>query len=286
MLINALVPPPLPPVPDDVTPAQQYAIAGGANRSRVGQPIPLVIGKHRVALDLAANRYPSFEGGESYYYGVYNAGLCPDATITNLKIGDTLVTDYSDIETEYSDDTGALDLFPTNVDTVSVNQNLVDKSQEVIQTTSTDTTQIAVDITYTAFHTNSKGKLRYSAMDMIMEYRLTGSTGGWSALVGATNIVTLGGDNPTPVRKTYTKKVTKGQYDIRIVRLSNNTENSSNTTLNFTWNTLRSFQPDTGDYDKQRRIAIKYKATNSLNGTLSEVNALISNKCITWDGTN
>jgi len=124
MVVNAILPPPSP----DLGNAQggnespTYSLNGGANRARLMQPMPLVIGSHRIVPDLGAREYTEFEGKDQYLYAVYNYGLS-DMVLSDHRIGDTPLANFADIETEQVVG-GNIDLFPANVDTLNVGVSL------------------------------------------------------------------------------------------------------------------------------------------------------------------
>ncbi len=120
MMVNAILPPPSPELDnaqgDDESPT--YSLGGGGNRARVMQPMPLVVGQHRIFPDLGAREYTEFEGKDQYLYGVYNYGLS-DMTLSDHRIGDTPLLNYSDVDFEQVVG-GQINLFPENVDTLAV----------------------------------------------------------------------------------------------------------------------------------------------------------------------
>ena len=105
LLINALIPPPKPELNDASGRSQSisptYALTGGSNRARPHEPLPLVLGTHRIYPDMGARPYTEFEGEDQYLYQVFNFGLS-DIDLSDIRIGTTPITDYSDVEIEGS----------------------------------------------------------------------------------------------------------------------------------------------------------------------------------------
>ena len=119
LLVNALVPPRLPDAPGTAAPAAPiYTLTGVANRARPYEPLPLVLGTHRIYPDIAAAQYTEFEGAEQYLSATFHFGL-GSLEITDLRIGGDPISSFADLTTEWSDAAGNLSLVSGNVDTTA-----------------------------------------------------------------------------------------------------------------------------------------------------------------------
>jgi len=152
-----------------------YALAGGSNRARPFEPMPLVFGLHRIYPDLGARFYTEFAGEDQILYGVFHFGLS-DVVLSEFRIGDTLLTDFTGVETQESDATGALTLFPANVDTVAGGA-LTAAAGWITRTSSLNATALAIDITGYLMYAGDDG-LRTRSADIEMEYKAVAS-GTW-----------------------------------------------------------------------------------------------------------
>ncbi len=118
LLINALIPPPKLDLNDasgrNQSVSSTYALNGGSNRARLHEPLPLVLGTHRIYPDVGAKPYTEFEGEDQYLYQVFNFGLA-DIALTDIRIGTTPITDYSDVEMEESGGSNLL-IYPNEFD--------------------------------------------------------------------------------------------------------------------------------------------------------------------------
>ena len=109
LLMNALIPPPgLPGLgigggSKQAEESQMYAISGQNNSVRKYGYVPKVYGTHRVYPIIAANPYTEIEADPGtgnlvqFYYGIFDFGYGP-LEISDIKIGDTPISNYSDYE--------------------------------------------------------------------------------------------------------------------------------------------------------------------------------------------
>lgn len=302
-LVNELYPPPEPEHDDDAGPSPTYSLTRSGNRARKHQPMPLILGRHRVYPDLDMQPYTEFDGEDMYLYQVFNFGLS-DLVLTDFKIGDSaLASDANTIDGEYRDVVidesgadGAITLFPANVDTLSVGLVLPEDASWLQQTSSAGSTGLAVDIVGTLYYVQDDGDLGTLFFGMELQYRAVGDSA-WSVLAEevpvAPGIVTaddegtvvlVNGDR-TPVRRSFKVDVPAGQYEVR-VRRNPRYEYSEKWVTDIYWSSLRSYQPDTNDYTGQKRVGVRIKASGQLNGAIDTCSALASARCEAWNGAS
>ncbi len=282
MLVNSLVPPPQPHLPqfNQDNPSPTYSLSGGANRARPFEPMPLLLGTHRIFPDLGAREYTEFEGEDQYLMQVFNFGLS-DLNLSDFRIGNTPLTEYNDIISETSGADGALDLFPGNVDTISGGslENPDGGTHWVTRTGSINATALAVDLTLTLYRAGDRG-IESHSVTIAIEYRLVGAPS-WTATPGE---VILSNDTRKPLRKTWYWQVSSGQYEVRCRKLSTDESDERNTAI-VNWSVLRTYQPDSADYSGQLRYAMKIRASGQLNGRVDRLSALGRSKCEVWNGS-
>jgi hypothetical protein len=109
LLLNSLIPPPELPGLDglgglDSKESQMYAITGQSNQIKKFGIVPKVYGTHKMFPAIAANPYtelrsdPNNDSGLiQYFVGVYDFGIGP-LDVRNLKIGDTLISNFTEVE--------------------------------------------------------------------------------------------------------------------------------------------------------------------------------------------
>lgn len=286
MLVNAIAPLPAPNLTqasgrlDNSSPT--YSLSGGSNRARPFEPLPLVLGQHRMFPDLGAKPYTEFEGDDQYLYQVFHFGLS-DMVLSDFRIGNTPTASYQDVTIEESGADGALTLFPANVDSLA--GAVLDYGADyTVRTSSADTTALAVELTGSLFNgATGDGSIIGTTCALEIEYRTVGS-GAWLPFVGGSSSVTLSNASRKPLRITYWLAVAAGQYEVRLKRTTV-VDASPLVVREITWSQLRSYQPDTADYTGQKRIAIKIKASGQLQGALEQFNAIASARCEAWNGS-
>jgi len=76
-VINALVPlqtPNLGGAGSTASPGSVYNVSASANQARLGQPIPVIYGRHRVFPDYACQPYIEYRDNDQYFHAVYCIG--------------------------------------------------------------------------------------------------------------------------------------------------------------------------------------------------------------------
>ncbi len=329
-----------------------YSIAGIQNRARPYQPLPMVLGTHKMVPDYAARPYTEFEGEDQYLYAIFHFGLeAPAQWISDLKLGDTPLANYDSVTTQWGDAQGRTPLVWGNVDSLA--GALLTSASYTTRTSSTGALSLAIDIEGQLFRAGDRG-IEAAAVTLECSYRKVGdvpwlpffesgfvlatsywsegySDGGtWRQVSFDTNLaagahtegaatggsVPIGGDsggwqllywsyityasaaaagfstpNPwvagtnsefqilqngttKPVRTTYRRTVASGQYEVRMRRSA--VSGDSRVTDVMTWTVLRTYQADSGTYTGQTRLAVKVKATGQLNGTIDNLNAIVT----------
>lgn len=96
--------------------------------------------------------------------------------------------------------------------------------------------------------------------------------------------VRITGARQDPTRRTVGWSVAKGQYEVRVWKVSADIKNSreSNETA---VNQILAYQTDEADYTGQQRLALRIKATDQLNGAVDEFNAIAQVYCPVWNGS-
>lgn len=110
--INALLPTPQPDQPPQPSPT--YTLQAQGNQARIEQAIPVQYGRLLVYPDLAAQPYTEFAGNEQYVYQLLCVGA-GEYDIEEVRIEDTEISAFSEIETEIVLPDDPVTLFPTQV---------------------------------------------------------------------------------------------------------------------------------------------------------------------------
>ncbi len=273
LIINALFPVRLPEAPQLTSPDPVYSLTGGANRARLYEPMPLVLGRHRIFPDLAAAEYTEFRGGEQYLFQAFHFGL-GDIDIEDIASGSTELSSYEEATVQRAGADGRLTLVAGNVDTVS-GADLEDTGW-IERMTGANTSRIGIDLVAQLFSIDDAGET--GAAEVTIQVR-------WSkpGTAAQTRTVTLENDDQAPYRRTLSYNIGSGTWTVRVRRTSEKSD-SARTRDDVTWAALRSYQPDEADYTGQNRMAVRIRASGQLQGRLDRVSAIVHQKVPVWQG--
>ncbi len=275
MAVNALMPLPK----NDLSRASgeaaspTYSLSGSSNRARRYEPLPLAIGTHRMFPDAACASYTLFEGDDQYLYAAYNFGF-GDLQITDLRIGDTPLTDYQDVTTLLQVG-GMPSLVHGNVDTLDGGP-LTHAAGAIARTTGLNTTRIDVDLQFVLFTAGSSG-LASATVQVDLEYRAVGGSSWLGLPPGGVARVTYSGASRTTVRKTISRNVAAGQYEVRITKVTADSTDDR-VTCDVAVTGIRSFQTASGSFEGQYILGLKIRASGQLNGVVSQLSGLVSHR--------
>ena len=291
-LVNTLLPPPQPPRPQQLaelaSPSPTYSLTAQGNRARIGQPIPVIYGRHIVFPDFAAQPYTEFAGNEQYLYQLFVIGQ-GEYAIEAIRIDDTPVANFAEITTEIVPPGGALTLFPANVVTsteVSGQEAAYNVTLGPFAATapSVNADQIAIDVAAPAglFYANDDGTLGAKSVSFRVEARPIDDAGAplgaWTTLGNET----ITAATNTPQRRSYRYGVAPGRYEVRLTR-TDPKDTSSRAGHTLTWTGLRAYLTDATDYGDVTLLAMRARATNNLSAQASRrVNCIVTRKLPTW----
>ena len=320
-----------------------YSLAGGQNRSRPYESMPIIMGKHRHVPDSGAKPFTEYHGEDQYLYQIFHLGLST-ADRSDWKVGTNSISNYKDWSWRYPNSQGKIPDFPGNVDSTS-GAVLENAAGWIVRTTSSNTYRIGVDIEGTLYYANNGGGLDATSVQLRVQYRESGSgnwrepsyvsisgsgfvsghyenysvwvesgdwgwTTGWTSdgdggsyygeyygwvdtshwetrtrfVNGTGGVVIISGASQAPRRATLFIDVPTGTYDVRVIR---DTGDSTDARLQnkTSWSTLRSYQLDTASYVGQIRQGITIRASEQLNGAISQMSYLADAYAYHWNGS-
>lgn len=301
LAITALIPPPTPKgLGGGGDPFNQLSsITGTSNQASPYGVIPCVVGKMRFFPPHAALPYTETLGDDQYLRMLLDLGY-GDLDISDIKIGETDIASYDDVETEIST---SPTLFSQDVFELSVTAELDDQGNTATRTTQSATTEISLDLVglQGVFGVDSKGRTVTGYIDFDIQYRKTG-TSTWTDLASASGVTFGGGITSTGgagirirsgARKTYRGgvrwKVASGQYDVKVTRTDQDFSGAVDHNSVFDaiqWTVLRSFSPQVPSTTGTLKLAVRIKATDQLNGIVQNLSVLAAQKIPQWDKDN
>ena len=261
-----------------------YSLAGGSNRARPYESMPVVMGTMRFFPDAASKPYTEYEGNEQFLYQIFNLGLS-DLSNSAWQIGTSPITDFQDYTWYPPDSSGRINEFPANVDTLA-GASLTAESSWVTRTSSINSYRLGIDILTTLYYANNSGALDSTSVSITIQHRLVGSST-WidSSVDGeSSNTIVLSGASQTAMRKSFFISVANGAYDVRVLR--NTADTTDSRTQNKTnWDVLRSYQADTATYIGQHRMGLKVRASEQLSGSIQQMSVMSIASANYWNGS-
>ena len=298
LLINALLPPPMPKMPHFGGFQRLNSFTGTGNHAGPYQPIPLVLGETQFFPPHAALPYTETSGTDQYLRMLLDLGS-GDIAVSNILIGSTPIANYTDVEYEISTTPS---LFSDSIFEANVAATLSDRGV-AINTTTTATDEIGVDIDFGAglFGVDSNGNTVSPVCVLYVEYSPAGANT-WSSACNGTNLTitttacvaaaansvpnigptgdvqgkqfNVTGGARSNLRIGLRWKVANGQYDVRVTRwgvLWNNATATGQVGTTTTWSILRSIRYTNPSTTGTLKLALRIKATDQLNQTISNL---------------
>lgn len=118
-LVNAVIPPPKPPpIANSAAASPTYSLQAQGNSARLDAPIPVQYGRMLAFPDFAAAPWTHYADNEQYLHQVLLLGQ-GYFDIESIRVGDTEISNFPEIEIEIVEPGGAVSLFHTVVATAS-----------------------------------------------------------------------------------------------------------------------------------------------------------------------
>ncbi|OFV47367.1 host specificity factor TipJ family phage tail protein, partial [Oligella sp. HMSC09E12] len=185
LLISAVLPP-IKPAQMGAKEKEQsptYGISAGRNQMSPYSPMTVVFGKHKLVPYLASKPYTTFVGDDQYLSQAFHLGVQPGIDISQIKIGETIIGNYREVEIQRSLADGGLTLVSGNVDTIE-GFEFTQPDGWTLRTSPADTEFIDVDLTANLYNIANDGKERDEEVTVEAQYRKQGTTQ-WLPLGGS-----------------------------------------------------------------------------------------------------
>ncbi len=285
LLLNAIAPPAAPRFQLTQKQSPTLFIQGAQNKSAPFSRVPKVLGQHRYVPLLGASPYTETVGGDQYLRMLFVWGYGP-LEITDIKIGETPITDFTDveIETRQGYDTDApLTLYTNSVVQNNLQVALTNAAGYLTRTTDTDATAISVDITFPQglFQINDSNVKVAAAVEVSVDYAPAGS-GAWTS---AGSISVTAEQSATLLKGLQFSVPAAGQYDVRLMRV---TPDSASDLVydDVVWTALRTIRSSAPvNMTGLAMTALRIKATDQLNGVIDRLNGVVQSIVPDWNGT-
>ena len=286
-----------PAIPRDTTAAANsvYTLRGQTNRFRPNEPIEVSYGQVRHWPTFIARPYSEYVGNEQYQYSLFCVGQ-GYLDITATQLDDTATGDFAEVQIEVCPPGTPVTLVESAVITSLevANIELLGPNEALYEGVSGPFTlnpweqpvhRIAVDVTFPQglySVDKEKGKIKSLSVSLLFEYRSIDTAGAplgsWTTIVSTT---VSRADN-TPQRMTFSAVVPSGRYEVRGSRVSNNPGGIRKISQT-RWETVKGYAQNVGNFGNVTVIAMRAKATNSLNDNSNKAfNVIATRKLPTW----
>lgn len=288
MAVNALFPAAPPSVSDTESSGRSnaFALTGASNTMDPFGPVPSVYGRMRVWPRFAAVPYTEYVGSDQYLRLLFCVGYGP-LDIDDLKIGETDLDEFEDVDVEilegYDDDNDPT-LYPGQVfqDQLSVE---LEAGEDNERTTADNIDVIQVDISFPngVYRVNQDtGKFEETRIGVDIDYRAVGS-GTWLDLDSYDKEVKW----KKPKTLGFTKKVTRGQYEVRVTKTSGDSEIPERI-RDAVWVSLKGLRNEKPIFFHKplALIALRIKASGQLNNVIDSFNCMATSRVNSWNGSS
>lgn len=281
LLINALF-----PVDTQKNKGTVYSIGGNQNLAAKYEPIPFLQGRMRIYPRYAASAYTEIAGDDQFLTVMFEIGYGP-LDITDPKIGDTPISAFRDVQMEigygYPDDPPSK-LYPSQVIQTDYNIELKAVDGPTVRATSERCTGWSADLVAPngISKTKKDGTMVSFDVDLMVEQSVAYAED-WQPV----QTVRFTAAKNKTMRRKVERTGLDGQYDIRVRRVSADTDDLPNIVSGTGLSALRSYRdrPPVSFGKPSARITLRIKATSQLSGMIDNFNVVATKRGKAWDGT-
>lgn len=270
-------------------PSPTYSLNAQGNSARIGQPIPVIYGRHQVFPDFAAQPYVDYAGNEQFLYQLFCIGQ-GEYDIEAIRIEDTAISSFPEITYEIVPPGGTVTLFP-----VSVTTSTEVSGQEALTSTTLGPftanaagsicNKLAIDVVMSRglYYSNDSGGLSAVSVSWTVEARqiddVDAPIGSWFTLGNES----VSAATTTPQRQSYQYGVADGRYQVRLTRIDTK-QTASRYGHELDWSGLRAYLPGTQTYGNVTMAAMRLRASNSLSMQASrKINFIVTRRLQSWN---
>lgn len=304
VLINTVIPAPKPSMPSlnwggsgsAPAPSPTYSLQAQGNQGRLGQPIPVIYGRHLIFPDLAAEPYQDYVGGEQYLYQLHVIGQ-GEYAVEQIRIEDTPIASFEEVQTQIVPPGGEVTLFEPDVITAAeiagqelVAPNLVASGDDgyigpfTANPVDTSAGALGIDVVMPRglYYANDGGALDSRTVQWRVDARLIDENGDplaeWSVLGNESRTAATN----SAIRLSYRYPVSPGRYEVRLKRLDNK-DTAERAGHEIRWAALRAYLTGQPDFGTVTLLAVKMRATDNLTQRSSRmINVIATRKLPVW----
>lgn len=300
--LNSLMP--TPQTPKSQSAQSRYKINGWQNEVTVDEPVPLPLGKIRVAPVYAAQPYTEVIGDYQYIRALFLFGY-GRLDISDIRIGDTPISEYSGVDIQIREGVEGDDpvtITPDQVLEESVQVELLNPQPELdsagnpveggateeqthVYSTASHSTQASVIFHWpNGMHYNkSDGDIGWTNVTIRIRQRLAGTTT-WSDVA----VQKYEARQREAFFRQYTWTLpSRGTWEIEVTNVASISSGTKRNNRVFLA-AVQSIRPEYPiNFEKPVALAaVRLKASFELNGTLDSLNALVQRYVPVWNGSS
>lgn len=293
-LLNAVLPAPKPTSPQQAAalaaPSPTYSLNAQGNTARLEAAIPEHFGRMLSYLDFAAMPYTEYAGNEQYLYQLLCVGR-GQYSIESIRIEDTPITSFPEVDYEIVAPGGTLTKFPSAVVT-SAEVSGQDMSNATIigpfvaSASGTLANYIGIDYVMPRglYYANDDGSLASKSVSIMAEAQAINDVGVATGVWFTLGTETITAATTTAQRVSYKYAVTAGRYQVRVHR-TDTKDTATRSGHDAVWASMRAYLIDNRTFGDVTLIAMKLRASNSLSSQASrKVNVTATRMIPTWNG--
>ncbi|WP_444758847.1 TipJ family phage tail tip protein, partial [Puniceibacterium confluentis] len=296
-LVNALVP---IEVPDQDRAKNRYTLSGWNNTARPDDPVPWPVGRHRYAPPYAALPYTVISGDDQYIVALFCFGY-GRLDISDVKIGDTSIDAFSDVQIELREGVEADDpvtLYPRQVLEERAGVELLrplprDDAGEltggaaeevpIVRETALNTQIVSLIFFFPAglVRYTREGDARTLGVSLRIRQRLSDADD-WAEV----ETLDFLARKEEPFFRQYSwQPPSRGRWQVEVTRMTDERTNSRYQDR-VILTAIQSVRPEYPlNIDKPMALlAMRIRASYQLNGQLDSVNAIVRRHVQDWDG--
>ena len=265
-----------------------YTLEARGNHARLGAPIPVVYGHHRIFPDYAASPWSHYHNNEQYLHQLFAIGQ-GEYQVDSIMIDDTPIANFPEVQHQIVRPDGQIKLFDADyVTAVEVVGQELRYNEAVggyaINPPDTRTTELQIDIVFPSglCEADDNGSLKNRTVSWRVEARKIDddgvADGDWSTLVTRSETAATN----TALRQTYSYSVSSGRYEMRLTRLSSE-QTSVRIADRFHWQAARAKLSRAINTEGVTLLAVKQRATDALSlRSRGLVNCIVTRKLPSW----
>ena len=276
-------------------------IEGARNTARPFSPVPVVLGRHRMAPPFGAAPFTEIVGDKQFLRLLFVWGIGPlKIDIASLRIGQTPLTNFAGVETEHREGRpgdAPLTLYSDQVNQQNLSILLKQPVGFVKRTSNPNADELSIDLTFIRglVEFDDRGKKVERSVAVEIEFRKVGDV---TWLTPVFTVKTVPNSFVSGKTVTFTQKkaaairhgfrwavATRGQYEIRVRRTTSDTT-SSQIFDEVTWSALRAITDEDPIVSAVpvAKTALRIKATDQLNRIVDEFNGVVTTLGLDWNG--